>query len=510
MPARRLLFLNATRLTAYHWLPSGPREEAGFAANETGLSAFRDYLRQQRGGVFYLLTDVTEEGFQVDELPYVQGGDRKELIKRKLAQYYYGTPLSLALSLGRSRKARRDEKFLFAGLTGIAQIEPWLQAMRETEARLAGIHSMPFVIAALVGKLPAGAIDQVLVISTSSAGLRQSFFENGQLRFSRLTAMATDHVEQVTTACAREAGKIYQYLAGQRLVSRNKQLQVLVLAHAGQLADLARHFPDTPERQIQTVDIGTLARQHGLAEPPADARGDRFYLHLLMRQTPRQQFAPAADRRFYRLWQFRHGLNVASATVLGACLLVAGAQMLRLAEVSDDNARAKLDIDASQHRYDELMRDLPPIEISRDGLRDLTDRYRALARRGAGPEPLLQHLSRALDQAPRVELTRIDWRLDDGTAREPRNDAAQGQGAPKGSSHATLDIQARLPAAMALDHRGQLEAVNAFAGMLSTRDVQVRVLSLPFEQESGKSIRSGDATGEIEPPKFNLRVMRAL
>ena len=151
-----------------------------------------------------------------------------------------------------------------------------MQAMREVEVRLAGIHSMPFAVVALVGKLPAGAVDQVLVISTSSAGLRQSFFENGQLRFSRLTAMATDQVEQVTAACVREAGKIRQYLAGQRLISRDKPLQVLVLAHARQLADLSRHLPDTPERQVQTVDIEALAHRYGLAESPDDARNHRF------------------------------------------------------------------------------------------------------------------------------------------------------------------------------------------------------------------------------------------
>ena len=509
MPARRLLFVNATRVTAYHWLPSGPKEEASFAANEPGLSAFRDYLRERSASLFYLLADLAEEGFQADELPHVQGNDRRELIKRKLAQYYYGTPLSLALSLGRSKKGRRDEKFLFAGLLGVSQIEPWLQAMRETEARLAGIYSMPFVIAALVGKLPA-ATERILVISASSAGLRQSFFENGQLRFSRLTAMATDRSDLIATTCASEAGKIYQYLAGQRLISRDQPLQVLVLAHAGQRADLTRNLPDTPERQVQFADIGELARQQGLAEPPVDARGDRFYLHLLMRQTPHQQFAPAEDRRFYRLWQARHALTIVSATVFGACLLLAGGQMLRLSELSDRNAQVRLDVETGQRRYDDLMRGLPPIDISRDSLRDLTDRYRVLARRSAGPEPLLRHLGHALDQAPRVELTRVDWRLDDGGAHDPRADAAQGQGATKGGSHALLDIQARLPAAMALDHRGQIEAVNAFTGLLSTGEIQVRVISRPFEQESGKAIRSSDATGEIEPPKFNLRVMQAL
>ena len=509
MPARRLRCVNATRVTAYHWLPSGPREEASFSANEPGLAAFRDYLRARAASLFYLLADLAEESFQVDELPHVQGNDRRELIKRKLAQYYYGTPLSLALSLGRSKKGRRDEKFLFAGLLGVSQIEPWSQAMRETEARLAGIHSMPFVIAALVGKLPAAA-ERLLVISASSAGLRQSFFENGQLRFSRLTPMATDRSDLIATACASEAGKIYQYLAGQRLISRDKPLQVLVLAHASQRTDLTRTLPDTPERQVRFADIGELARQQGLAEPPADARGDRFYLHLLMRQTPRQQFAPAEDRRFYRLWQARHALTIASAIVFGACLLLAGGQMLRLTDLSDSSAQVRLDVETGQRRYDELMRGLPPIDVSYDDLRQLTDRYRVLVRRSVGPEPLLRHLSHALDRAPGIDLTRIDWRLDDGGAREPRTGGAQGQVAAKGGSHATLDIQARLPAAMAPDHRGQLEAVNAFTDLLSTSEVQVRVISRPFEQESGKAIRSSDVTGEIEPPKFNLRITRAL
>jgi hypothetical protein len=373
MPARRLLFVNATRVTAYHWLPSGPKEEASFAANEPGLSAFRDYLRERSASLFYLLADLAEEGFQVDELPHVQGNDRRELIKRKLAQYYYGTPLSLALSLGRSKKGRRDEKFLFAGLLGVSQIEPWLQAMRETEARLAGIHSMPFVIAALVGKLPA-ATERILVISASSAGLRQSFFENGQLRFSRLTAMATDRSDLIATTCASEAGKIYQYLAGQRLISRDQPLQVLVLAHAD---------------NAHWVEINRPPTRRPILSAPADAANA----------------APAVsaeDRRFYRQ-RARHALTIVSATVFGACLLLAGGQMLRLSELSDRNAQVRLDVETGQRRYDDLMRGLPPIDISRDSLRDLTDRYRVLARRSAGPEPLLRHLGHALDQAPRVD-----------------------------------------------------------------------------------------------------------
>ena len=82
-------------LTAWHWQYRRPRSaKASFAADEAGLAAFGDYLQGCRSSLFYLLADVAEEGFQVEDVPFVHGRDRRSLIQRKLAQFFYGTPLS--------------------------------------------------------------------------------------------------------------------------------------------------------------------------------------------------------------------------------------------------------------------------------------------------------------------------------------------------------------------------------------------------------------------------------
>lgn len=520
MAARHILLLDANGLTAYQWLPDGPAEQERFAAGEAGQAAFADYLRRRRGGLFYLLADVAEEAFQIEDMPYVQGGDRKELIGRKLAQLFYGAPLSMAVSLGRAKEGRRDEKFLFAGLTGQAQFEPWLQAMRDAQAQLAGLYSLPQVIAEMIAKLGKAA-DRVLVITVGGAGLRQTFFDNGQLRFSRLAPMATGQIGEVAAACASESNKIYQYLAGQRLIARDAPLRTLVLAHPGQFQAFAERCPDTPERQVELLDLAALAGGHGLKRPPQDSNAERFFIHLLLRRQPRLQFAPEAERRFYRLWQARHAVRATAAAVIAGGLVFASIQAFNLNNLATTNESLKADIGLTQRRYDAMLQGLPKVPVGMDELRALTDREKQLARRSVGPEPLLHHISGALGKSPRVDLTRLHWRLansaDEDSAPGSRGAAAPRPGGTAANSgggsigdYAIVDLQAQLPAAMASDHRSQLETVNAFVAALSAAGVQVRVVSLPFETESGKSIRSGEAATEAEPPRFVLRLARKL
>ncbi|MBI5784709.1 MAG: hypothetical protein HZA64_04545 [Rhodocyclales bacterium] len=514
MTARRLLFLDSLGLTAYRWQTGGPHAEATFTADSAGLEAFDEYLNQRHTSLFYLLADVADEGFQIEDLPYVHGSDRDEMLQRKLSQYFYGTPLSMAMSLGRAKTGRRDEKFLFAGLTGYPQFEPWLQTIRGAEAQLAGVYSVPLVLISLVGKV-VDKTKPVLLMSVTRAGLRQTFFDSGQLRFSRLTPMATNMVGEVATACGTETKKIYQYLASQRLVVRDAPLQTLVLAHPSHFGIIGDRCESTPERQVQMVDLVAEAAKHGLKEVPADSRGDALFLHLLARQAPSDQFAPAPERRQFRLWQTRVALNGIAGVVLAASLLYAGSQMINHVELSGANGLLQSEVDLGKRRYSGMLQDLPPVSISYDSLRVLTDRFEALAKRSPGPEPMLEHISLALSKSPKVDLTKLDWSIANSPDETPSGIGAASRGnaggpAATGSGYAVVRIQAQLPLSMVSDHRSQLDAVNAFAEMLRGPDIQVQVLTLPFETESGKSIRSTDASGLVDPPRFVLKMARKL
>lgn len=509
MTVRRLLFLDSMGLTAYRWLPGGPRAEDAFTADQAGLDAFGEYLNQRRSSLFYLVADVADEGFQIEDLPYVGGSDRAEMLKRKLSQYFYGTPLALAMSLGRAKSGRRDEKFLFAGLTGYALFEPWLRAIRDAEAQLVGVYSLPLILAGLIGKLVDDS-KPTLLLTVTRAGLRQTFFDHGQLRFSRLTTMGTGMVGEVATACGTEARKIYQYLAGQRLIPRDAPLQTLILAHPKHFGIIGERCPSAPERQVQLLDIADVARKNGLKALPEDSRGDILFLHLLARRTPADQFAPPAERRPYRLWQTKVVLNTLAAGIFAASMFYAGAQMTSHLELSTANDLLQTELDLGKRRYNNMLQGLPPVPIGYDNLRVLTDRYEALNRRSPGPEPMLQHIGRAMSKTPKVELTRLEWWIANHPDDNPTGGAAHATGgatpAATGGGYAVVKLQAQLPPAMASDHRSQLETVNAFADMLRNNDVQVQIVTLPFETESGKSIRSGEPSGQIEPPRFVLRM----
>ena len=128
-------------------------------------------------------------------------------------------------------------------------------------------------------------------------------------------------------------------------------------------------------------------------------------------------------------------------------------------------------------------------------------------RRSPGLEPALQRLSAGLTKAPKVELSRLEWRLANsldirGNGATTPADATTGNG-----NFVLLDVQGQLPLAMIGDHRAQIETVNALADALKTDGGEVRIVSLPFETESGKILKSGvESAALIEAAQVLLRV----
>ncbi|HTY99820.1 MAG TPA: hypothetical protein VMB75_08300, partial [Rhodocyclaceae bacterium] len=512
MTARRLLFLNSAQLTAYRWHTGRLTVEGVFPPDETGQEAFAEYLLANRRSVFHLLADVADEGFQIEDVPHVRGRDRSALVERKLGQYFYGTALSAAFSLGRDTEGRRDEKILFAALTRPQQFEPWLSALRRAESRLAGIYSVPQTVAGLAKEL-GKAHQRLLLVSVTHGGLRQTFVQNGRLHFSRLTPLATDTTEEMAIAANVESVKMCHYLAGQRLITRGTPLHTAVLVHPDQQAAFRQHCVDTDELRFQFLDLQDEARRHGLKSPPRDSRADTLFLHLLQTNPPSQQFAPTAERRFFHIWQAQSGLRSAGLVVLAACLLLAARQGATYLGVAGATAEMQAALQSDRQRYDNALQALPKIPISTDNLRALIDRYDQANKLATGPEPAYLLLGRALKDSPKIDLERLEWRITrnpeglakPGGAPAPGKAPAARTAAPPPvqAAYAAIEVHGLLPISMATDHRAQIELVNAFADRLrAEHGVQVSVLTMPFETESGKALKSGgEGTAAAEAPK---------
>jgi hypothetical protein len=508
MPQRRILFLDATRLAAYRCSGGSVEPEGSFATDATGLEAFGTYLARHRDCVFSLLADVSEEGFQAEDIPYTSGKDRKSIISRKLAQFFYNTPLSAALSHGRLKTGRRDERLLMMALTRPQHFEPWLDLMREMQTILAGVYSLPQITQQLVS---ADAPPQLLLISQTHGGLRQTYFAERQLRFSRLTPLATGSAQEAAIATSIESAKMHQYLSSQRLIDRNRPLATRVLAHPAQIAAMRERCRDSAVLQFEFADLLQEAKRLGLRAPLADSRAEALFCHLLAQKSPSEQLAPPQDRQFYRLWQTRFSLKAASAVIFAGGLLFAAKQGLELWHTRDITDKLQQQSRLDQQRYDAMLQALPRIPLSTDNLRAFVDRYQQVELRAQGPAPLLVQLSRSLDAFPAIALDQVEWKITEKPDAAPGGAGAQPASPLAGGPYAQIVATARLPLGMVGDQRGQLALVAEFTKHLGAQaSTQAVVLQPPVDTQSGKTLKSGDEKRTPEAPKFSFRLTRRL
>src|SRR3989475_2283024 len=183
---------------------------------EKGVAEFSRYVAGAPGSLFYVLADMVEEDFFQENIPYVRGADRRALLARKLAQRYRDASLALPLSLGSETHAgRREERILYMSFTNTQLFQPWLEALRSNDGCVVGVFSVALV-AAQTGKRLGFKGGRYLMVSRQQGGLRQSYIENGRIRFSRLGRVDFSDPRVIAPDYAAESLRLQQYLANSR------------------------------------------------------------------------------------------------------------------------------------------------------------------------------------------------------------------------------------------------------------------------------------------------------
>jgi len=511
MKPQRLLYLSAHQLVAYHWHAGTPHGEGRFADSDAGLQQFRDYLAGNTSSVFSLLVNVAEEGFHTETIPFLRGGDRTTVIQRKLAQTFFNTPLTATQSLGHEKSRRKDEHLLLAALTNPAVFQPWLDVIRHTDVALAGIFSLPTILPSLLKKLHLPD-EPCLLLTIQDQSIRQSYFEKGQLHFSRLTPLQHSSIGSLAQAFAGESLKLQQYLVSQRLVGRNQTITAHLLAHPGARTAIESSCVDTPAVRFNVLDINECARRIGLKSFPADSHGETLFLHLLATHPPSIQFADGTLRHTYQVGRLGNLLYGLGATALCACLLFAGNEWFDAYRFSRETTELQAEITQSRLRYANVIKTFPSVPVDNETLKSLIGRYLTQDRRSISPTPFYVELSHALQDHPAIELLSLTWKLggadpSSGTTGRPDTVARP---VPDGSE--SLIIQGALHAPPGADTRQLLGTFNRFVEQLSANEsLRVAILQQPFDIESGKALRSGDATPEDNATRrFSLQATRKI
>ena len=491
---QRLLFTNALVTTAYHWHAGEITVEGEFHASPDGLAAFSKYLRRHKStSIFSLLVDVPDEGFHSEKIPHLYGGDRTTVIKRKLGQHYYGTPLSTAISLGREKIGRRDEKLLLIALTRPQQFDGWLNTISENKIHLSGLFTIPLI------DIGVKKDDNTIFISITSAGLRQTFYRRGQLQFSRLATL--ENTDNLGTAIAVESAKLFQYLMTQRLIDQDAKAAVKILAHRADFNNIIEQCKDSADLTFHIINLEEKAKSCKLKTALTNSNSELLFLHCLIKKQPRYQLAPEQYREDFNTWNLRVTINKASAMIALACVVWLGKQWLETWYLGNNTLEINAITANEKQKYDASLSTLPKTPFSTEELRIIVDKFNYLERVSPSLYTSYRTISEAVTSSPKIELDSINWRVGKET-EDKQNDQV----------YVIIELAGNLPINMVNDHRAMLEGINAFVDKLKNPGKnQVKILSMPFDVESGKTLKSdSEATNEIQAPNFTVQIIEKL
>jgi hypothetical protein len=494
---KRVLYFANQALDAYTWDAGRLRFERAFRTNE--LEQFNAYLDTGRRDDYALVIDTLDEDYQQETLPFLRGRDRRLVLERKLNQLFPEASLRLAMSIGRDAGGRRDETFVFSAFTNTTQYEPWLDAIRDSGIKLRGAYSTSLLGEQVVRRIPQFP-PRALVVTWTKAGLRQSYYELGRHRFSRLAVMPHAELAQAAATCAVEAPKTQQYLSGLRLFARDEgALAVLVLVDPEHRAAFAAACANTPTVSFSFIDAAVLAQAIKLRGAPEETRGERLFLHIAAASPPADQCAPPILRRYHSLANWRNAIIQGGVGALVVCGLWSGLNLFEVWRNGDDADSARRDMRLHQARYDAIAKQFPKLPTGVDNLKSVVARFNEVLARSASPERALVDLSHVVGAIPELQLENIAWSSGEANTAD---------------AHAIEEMLITANVAMNRpnDYRGALVVAQRFiAALRDELKAEVIESTMPFDLSSSASVMVGrGSASSSDGARFTVKIKRTV
>lgn len=531
-------FLYLTNSRAVSIVTRGKRIAARreFAVSGAGADEFQRHLATLKNVPMHVFTDLAEEDFRLDTIPHVGANDREAIFARRLAQIYRNSAFRHAVLQGRETDGRRDDRVLYTSVTNPEVLRPWLEAIERLRVPLSGIHSAALFSATLLDELDLEFQHALLVTFTPGHALRQTYFRNGEFKFSRLTPLDMEEGQTLGAFVAEEVTRTWQYLDSLRHFGADDRLEVCVVVHAGDRREIEPALRGFAQIQYRVLDIEQVSAKLGLKPAPLGSSAEEVFVHLFLLRPGENHYATPEARRHATLRTARQVLNQVSAAVLAVGLAWGGYNLTRILQASAADDRVGQQLQAYNREYDEITRGLPSFGVGGSAMRDAVSFYNSSIRAFPSIHDFVGPLSGVLGAHPEVRLAQMSWQATDDpkamptlTLAPPRNpppvkslakgsDAAvpapseQGANPVFGTGRyeiALIEATVRVPNN---DFRGALEHVERLAADISKlRGYSAQVVESPLDLRPALALqgRLGGEEPETMEPRFVLRIVRS-
>jgi hypothetical protein len=417
---KHYLYLTNTRLVSL--VSQGRRIVARreFAVSGAGAQAFENYLANLRDVPTHLITDLAEEDFRLDTIPHVGARDRDAILQRKLTQIFRNTPYRHALLQGREPEGRRDDRVFYTAITNPELLRPWVEMLDRLKVPLAGIHSAAVFSGALLEELDLIFAHTLLVTFTPGDAMRQSYFRDREIKFSRITPIDLEEGQSLGTMIAEETTRTWQYLDSLRNFAEDDRLEVCILVHPNDRRVVEPELRNFAQLQYHVLDIEQVAQKLGLKPAPLDSTAEEVMVHLFLLRRAENHFAGEEQRRYAILRRARITLTQVSTALVAACLAWAGWHLAPALKATEADLRVAQQVSALDRETGDIMKSLPSFGVGGSTMRDAVSFYNGAIRGFPTLPGFLVPLSGVLREHPSVRVTQLAWLATDDAKATPK------------------------------------------------------------------------------------------
>ena len=498
-----ILCANAKQLVAGVWHADQLQHSERFLNTTEGHAAFEQFLQNNADTKVLLITNAVEEDYRVESLPHTTGAAKKELINRKLEQFYRGINYRTAHFIMREKDKRKDDRYLFVALNNDDFLQDWVRILQETESQLVGVYVLPMLSRYLVKEFKISA-PHILLSEMLSSGLRQTYLHNGRLRMSRLIPNVPTDSKQLSYFYSVETQKTRLYLMSKRLISRDTVLNVqLASMQDNGFQSVQDSFQHEADFECEVMPLAAFVQSQQLSPAAVNKMPELLHMQLLASGLQVDNLAPESLTKVFRLRRVSTLIKTItlilaiSAVLFSLWFLYESLQLQN--EIKNTEQATKLE----QLKYNAVAAEFPKASLSAINLKKAVEINGSLTQLPKSPRALMLVLSDALLQIPAIKLNHLHWQqsqLDALRAKHgltdihPANTSNEQQLVTSGFIKA--DIQP-----FNGDYREANSLVNQLASSLQQdeRVAAVKVLQLPTNQQSYSDLSGNTNDNQANP-----------
>lgn len=520
---RRALLVSSDKLAVYHWVNNNLGSSYLFDGSPEGFEYFGHYLDEVPNDPVYVLLDTAGEEYRLDTIPHVFGADRRATIERKQDRMFRGTPYRYAEVQGREKKGRRDDNVMFSAVTNPDTIQLWLKILEEHKVPVAGVVSVPLLLQNNADVIPDMSGNALVFSLQSMSGLRQSFFKDKLLKFSRLVKVPRYGTEPYAPIITEELVKVRRYLQGTQLLDQDRPLDIHFLGNKELLDELGKTHVNSAMVRYHMLDVEALGKSYGFADQIRTPFSDKHLVYQLLKNKSKNYYAPNKDIRYFQMRQINKALKVASLLFMLTGFIWGGLNVLEGYTYRQQHISDAKKADFYNVRYEVAQERISALPVDPADLKVVVDTIGTLKTYKSEPDDMFRLISKSMDIFPEIQISKIHWaaninpnhKLGASKLDSIINEGIQGV---LGFSNISDEETGYLYYQIALvncyldkfdgDYRKALNTIDQFAGSLRRQDSvhDVSVVSLPLDISSEATLQ-GSTKEDSSKSNFSVRVV---